>query len=57
MKNPELEAKIKKWQFIQNKRFGTKSGTNHVNASTRYIQKQQMPPEHVRKIIKGKFSS
>lgn len=52
--NEDFEEKSKKWQQFQSKRFAEKRKFGHVDA-----QKEEMPPEHVRKIIKdhGDMSS
>ncbi|GAB5037947.1 pre-mrna-processing-splicing factor 8-like, partial [Nannochloropsis oceanica] len=49
-----LEDKAKKWQALQNKRYGTKKKFGFVD-----LYKEDMPPEHVRKIIRdhGDMSS
>lgn len=50
----ELEEKSKKWQQLQKKRFAEKRKFGFVDT-----QKEEMPPEHIRKIIKdhGDMSS
>lgn len=50
----ELEEKSKKWQQLQKKRFAEKRKFGFVDT-----QKEDMPPEHIRKIIKdhGDMSS
>ncbi|XP_055343640.1 pre-mRNA-processing-splicing factor 8 [Paramacrobiotus metropolitanus] len=43
----ELEEKAKKWQLLQTKRYAEKRKFGFIDA-----QKEDMPPEHVRKIIR-----
>lgn len=43
----KLEEKARKWQQLNSKRYGEKRRFNYVEA-----QKEMMPREHVRKIIK-----
>jgi len=42
-----LEEKARKWQSLQSKRYGDKRKFGYVEA-----QKEDLPPEHLRKIIK-----
>jgi len=42
-----LEEKSKKWQQLQSKRYAEKRKFGFIDA-----QKEEMPPEHVRKIIR-----
>lgn len=42
-----LEEKAAKWRKLNAKRYATKRRFGHVEA-----QKEDMPPEHVRKIVK-----
>ena len=42
-----LDEKARRWQQLNSKRYGEKRRFNFVEA-----QKEDMPPEHVRKIIK-----
>jgi len=42
-----LEQRARKWQKLNNKRYGTRRKFGYV-----HTQKEDMPPEHVRKIIK-----
>ncbi|KRZ19166.1 Pre-mRNA-processing-splicing factor 8, partial [Trichinella zimbabwensis] len=50
----ELEDKAKKWQQLQSKRYAVKRKFGYTDT-----QKEEMPPEHVRKIIRdhGDMSS
>lgn len=50
----DIEEKSKKWQQLQSKRFAEKRKFGFVDT-----QKEEMPPEHIRKIIKdhGDMSS
>lgn len=44
----QIEAKGRKWQQMQSRRFGDRRGkSGFVDTG-----KQEMPPEHVRKIVK-----
>lgn len=54
LSNEELEEKSRKWQQLQSKRFAEKRKFGFVDT-----QKEEMPPEHIRKIIKdhGDMSS
>lgn len=48
MTEDQLKAKARKWQQAQSRRFGDRRGkTAFVDTG-----KQELPPEHVRKIIK-----
>ena len=47
MSEAKLQEKARKWQALQSKRFAEKRKFGFVDA-----QKEDMPPEHVRKIIR-----
>lgn len=49
-----LDDKARKWQKLNQKRYATKAKFGYV-----HIQKEDMPPEHIRKIVKdhGDMSS
>jgi len=44
---PELQERARKWQQLNARRYGERRKHGHVNAP-----KEDMPPEHVRKIVK-----
>ena len=44
-----LQERRRQWQHLQKKRFSHKNQTNNTSAHSR---KEDMPPEHVRKIVK-----
>lgn len=46
MSQEQLDAKSRKWQSLQSRRFGSKRKTGLVDTG-----KQPLPVEHVRKII------
>ncbi len=47
MSQESLDAKARKWNSLQSKRFGASKKTAFVDTG-----KQSLPAEHVRKIIK-----
>jgi pre-mRNA-processing factor 8 len=47
MSQAELDQKAKKWSALQARRFGGARKTAYVDTG-----KQELPPEHIRKIIK-----
>jgi hypothetical protein len=47
MSQAELDQKAKKWSSLQAKRFGDARKTAYIDTG-----KQELPPEHIRKIIK-----
>jgi len=47
MSQESLDAKARKWNSLQSKRFGSSKKTAFVDTG-----KQSLPAEHVRKIIK-----
>lgn len=48
MPQEQLDAKARKWQQSQSRRFGDRRGKTGILDTG----KQELPPEHVRKIIK-----
>lgn len=51
MSQDSLDAKARKWNSLQSKRFGSSKKTAFVDTG-----KQSLPAEHVRKIIKVSIS-
>lgn len=47
MSQEQLDAKARKWNSLQSKRFGSARKTGYVDTG-----KQALPVEHVRKILK-----